>query len=31
MTSPHIEWLTWSLLFLVIWGVVWERLKSHEI
>lgn len=31
MTAPHLEWLTWSLLLLVLWGIVWERLKSHEI
>jgi hypothetical protein len=27
----HLEWLTWSLLLLVIWAIVWKLLKSHEI
>lgn len=27
----HVEWFTWSLILLVIWGIVRYRLKSHEI
>jgi hypothetical protein len=31
MTPTHLVWLTWSLLLLVVWGVVWKLLKSYEI
>ena len=27
----HVEWFTWSLILLVILGIVRYRLKSHEI
>jgi hypothetical protein len=27
----HVEWFTWSLILLVIWGIIRYRLKSHEI
>ncbi len=27
----HLEWFLWSMILLVIWGVVLVRLKSHEI
>ena len=27
----HLEWLTWSLILLAVWGIVWYLLKSREI
>jgi Lycopene cyclase len=31
LTSMHLAWLTWSLILLLIWGIVRYRLKSREV
>jgi Lycopene cyclase len=30
-TSMHLDWFIWSLILLLIWGIVRHRIKSREI